>query len=103
MSAELTLRLRVAGQGDIQAALQMLGAQAQQVAAHTAQLSEATAVKMVPTFHEAGRVSREFGTALAGAAAVGALFARSSPELQQQLEVVSLTLSAAGTSARALG
>src|SRR2546428_13368901 len=101
--AEPVLRLRVAGQSDIQSALQALGSQAQVVSEKTNQLSQAASGQLTPAIRGSHLAMVEFGRAMAGAAAVSSIFARNNPELQRQLEVLSLTLSGLGTSARALG
>jgi hypothetical protein len=97
--AELVLRLRVAGQGDVQAALQSLGASAKDVTERTTRAVSESA----ENFRGSMIHVREFGRELAGLAAVASVVARNNPELQRQFEVLSLTLSGAGASVRAVG
>lgn len=100
--AELVLRLRVAGNQEVQNALQALGQQAANVQAkvmHSGQGADRASLD----FRRMGAAASNVGALLSGTAAIASTFARGNKELQERLQSFSLVTASGSAVVRTFG
>lgn len=100
--AELVLRLRVAGNQEVQNALQALGQQAANVQAKVVQSGQG-ADRAGVDFNRLGRAASNVGALLSGTAAIASTFARGNKELQERLQSFSLVMASGSAVVRTFG
>ncbi len=94
---ELVLRLKVAGQQDVTAALQQLNASAQQTGAKLLPINTGQ-IKMGESARASARALGNLSAIMSGATAIASVLARGNKDLQDQFEkaTVAMTLTSAG-------